>query len=164
MGDVYVCAGVLVYACICVGQRLMWASFFITLHLIFRGSLSWAWSSLVWLNWLASKPVGSACVLLQCWGYRCVHHAWLSHGCWGPNSGPRSYTVNTSPHRTVPHLNFHLYKRMCYSFLKIYFTLNCVICVWVCAHVNAGALEPRREHWLTWRWRQRWSWAAWYGC
>lgn len=63
----------------------IWAISLALLQLIFENKVfCWTWSTLVLLDWLASKPMTSTCFyLLSIWDYR---HKWLylafSCGCW----------------------------------------------------------------------------------
>lgn len=98
VGAVGVCVQVWWCMHVCWPEVHMWASFFITLFILFHETESLVtWSSLV-----CRRTCGIHPCLTPVWGYRCMHHAWLLHGSWGPNSGPCSYTVNTLPRQNHP--------------------------------------------------------------
>lgn len=112
----------------CVGQRLImniyfsWSlHYFIMMTMIIGRFSHWAWSLLIWLNWLATQPQESSglpasAVIGTCF---CTQFVYVDDG--GLNSSPYACKASTLPLRelSIPALFFNILQ-CCWLFFSLY--------------------------------------------
>lgn len=158
----------------CVGQRFTCEHLSLSLFILFHETESLVtWSSLVCLIWpiwliglilLASEPMGSPCILLQC---EVINVCTMPGFYMGAGVQIQVLVVTQwifYSDRTIPHLNIHINRLMSYFLIKDLFCFK--FCDYICGFVYIWMQVPwsPEECRLTWRGSDRYHWAAWCGC